>query len=140
MVKTDLTLKSSGINGGVAVELNGVDITYKWNNYVNTPDVPSKFAATDAQVELQFLGWTNPTMVVKGIIDINNLTSNQLTIALLKLFAKEKTNAVYITEKDLFPTPTTSLVLISSFDLKKSKDSDDNENRWDYSILLIETL
>jgi len=140
MAKTDLTLKSSGINSGVAVELNGVDVVYKWSNYTNKPDVPSIFAATDAQVEMQFMGWTNPTIVVRGIIDADSTTSNHLTIAFLKAFAKEKTNAVYITEKTLYPAADTSLVIISSFDLKKAKDSDDNERRWDYSITFYETL
>jgi len=136
----DLTLKSSGINGGTAVNLQGADVTYKWNNYVNVPDVPSKFAATDAQVTTDFLGWTNPVVIVRGVIDTNNAATNSITLALLKSFATEKTNDVYVTETVLFPTIDTSLVQIRSFTLKRARANDENEGRIDYSIELVETL
>ena len=123
MAQTDLTLKCSSVNGGTAVNLQGVELTYGWNNYVSVPDVASKFAATDAQVETDFNGWTNPKIVLRGVIDVNDATSNSLTIALLKSFTKEKTNPIYITEQHLFPVADTNMVQIMSFTLKKIKSS-----------------
>ena len=136
----DITLKSSGINGGTAVNLQAVSIIYKWNNYVNQPDVPAKFAATDAQVEVDFLGWTNPTIVIRGVVDTNTAASNSLTLALLKLFTQEKTNAVYITDDLLFSVADTSIVQIKSFDISRAYAEDINEGKYNYSIHLVETL
>jgi len=140
MVKADITLKCSSVNSGTAVTLQGVELTYKWSNYLKVPDVPSKFAATDAQSVTNFMGWTNPSIVIRGIMDTNNSLSNGVTIALLKAFAKEKTNPIYIYEKDMFPVADTSKIKIHTFDLSKRKADDNNEGRVDYTISGVETL
>ncbi|MAH49944.1 hypothetical protein CMI37_29265 [Candidatus Pacearchaeota archaeon] len=136
----DVNLKSSGINGGTAVNLQGVDITYKWSNFINVPDVPSKFAATDAQVEVDFIGWTNPVIVIRGVIDTNNAPTNSITLALLKSFLTEKTNAVYIQETVLFSAADTTQVQLKDMSLSRSKMNDHNEGRMDYQITMVETL
>ena len=140
MTTAQVTLKSLAINGNVAVCLQGVEITYKWSNFTKIPDVPSKFAATDAQVEVDFNGWTNPTIIVRGIMDANDSSTNAITLALLKLFAKEKVNPIYIYEQHLFPTANTSMVQVVSFDVSKRKNDDKNEGRLDFTINLVETI
>lgn len=134
------------INAGVAVELQGAQITYSFNNFIKVPDVPSVFLSTEAQVVVDTVGNTNPTIIIRGIIDVNNSAPNAITVALLKLFAAASGNddattrraGVWIKEDDIFPTFTK--IQIKSFSLDKRKQGDQNEGRIDYSINAVETL
>jgi len=137
----NVTLKSSGINGGVAVNLHGVSITYGWKNNVFTPEIPSKFsAAADAQTTTDFLGWTNPLITIRGIFDMNTTISNGLTLALLKSFTTEKVNPVYIYDGVLWSVADTVKVQITGFDITRTKSEDVNEGKMNYSISLVETI
>jgi hypothetical protein len=136
----DITLKNANVNGGTAVTLQGVEVTYSFNAFVNVPDVPSKLAATDSQVVVDFMGWTNPQIVLRGVIDTNNVVSNTVTLALLKAFIKDYTAVTYLYDDLFWAVADTSKVQLISLSLSKSKDSDNEEGRVDYTIKMVETL
>lgn len=137
----DITLTNASVNSGTAVELNGAEFRQTHKNYIDVAPTPGKHSTitTDAQTVVDFLGWTNPVIVIRGVIDANNVPTNGVTVAFLKAFAKAKTD-VYITETNFYPTANTSKIQIETIEFSKTKEGDTNEGRIDYTITAFETL
>lgn len=133
----DLTLKCSAINGGTAVNLQANSVTYNWNNFVHVPDVGG--STGDPVVVVDHVGNTVPKIIIKGIINTNDAASNSITFALLKLFAQQRANDIFITDGKLFPVADTDKVVIRSFSMNSRYGDDINEGRIDYSLELVET-
>jgi len=131
----DTRLSNSSVTSS-AVRLLGAEVTYKWENLVEADPVPSKFDTTStAQTEVQFMGWNNPKISIRGIVDENDDIPNAINFELLKKFAMATTNT-YLFD-DIF-APTGSKVAIVNFSIPRVATS--KNKKYDYSLELVETL
>jgi hypothetical protein len=70
----DITLQHSLVNGGVAVALKGVSVNYNWKNLFNVNPAVSKFDIVPGN----YMGFENPTISIRGVMDMTDIDSNEL--------------------------------------------------------------
>ena len=151
-----ITLTHASVNGGVAVDLGAADVSYGWKNLTKTDPVEGKFDIS----ETDYSGFENPIITIRGVMDVDDATANQITQALLIDFALlRSTTPITLTVQagggtankgKLRGRPaagysvggsltTTMKVVIDSFDISFSTTTAEEGQRWDYSITLQET-
>lgn len=131
---TDIQLSDSSVSSG-AITLRGAEINYSWNNLIENDPIPSVFGtASDAQNEIQFMGWQNPQYKIRGFLDeSSDAISSGMSLALLKSFAKS-TGSTYVFD-DVFSTAGT-LVKIKSFNVRRmAAEKDDKIHQYDFTII-----
>jgi len=148
------TITHTLVNSGTAVNLYGVDISYGWKSLSDVSPAESSYDIVPCQSK----GFENPTINVTGVIDVNNVGTNELTQQLLINFATLQTTTPitfaltcgtnsyalggrpsggYSTSGTQTLGSTIS-VFIDSFNISLDSSSDRN-HIWRYSINFIET-
>ena len=92
--ETDTTLLDTGVNSGVAVNLNSTRALWSFGNFLNSvqgPGKPSTLTRNQRLAKSVLLGFDNPDYTINCQIDLDDSTSNRLTFAFLKSFC-ESTN------------------------------------------------
>ena len=146
-----ITLTNPSVNSGVAVTLDGsTNATYNWRSLTNVTPSPSSFSLVPVDIS----GFENPTIVVNGVFDVDNIGSSELTHALLLQFAKVPYGGTASTATTLSvgtgnsatdtyllatDAVTTSIrVVIESFQIDLDRTSD-KLHIWNYTINMRET-
>jgi len=129
----DVRLSDSTVSSS-AIICRGSQLNLGWKNFVNVPPFPGQFTGSDANGEVQFLGWENPQYSLRGVL-LQDQTSS-LTLTQLKSFAKS-TGSTYLYD-DILASDGTQ-VKITTFDVTRNA-KDKHDNIYDYSIKLVETL
>ena len=154
---SDATLQNTSVNNGTAVKLNAESITYAWKNMIKDNAVSSKYDTS----EVTYTGFENPTIVVQGVIPIDNLPTNSITQPLLVDFAtvragditfavtagtsvmtqlKGRPSAGYsVTGTNATTMTSTMKVQVESFNITFSAGEYVEGQGWHYSLNLIET-
>lgn len=129
-------LSDSSVNAS-PIRIRSPEISYGWGNLTEQEPIPGKFPSTDANNEIQFMGWENPRFVIRGLLDESpTALSDGMTLALLKSFAKS-TGSTYLYD-DTFATDGTK-IKIESFNVQKNA-KDKTAQIYNYSITALETL
>ena len=143
------TMTHSAVNGGTAVILHGVEVTYSWGNLTKTDPIPGKYDITEAENG----GFENPKIIIRGNFDVEDISSNEITQDLLVNFATLRSTTpislsvatgsspVYLKgrpsggyETDGAQTLQNSIsIQINSFDIKIDTSSETGRF-WTYSI------
>lgn len=150
----NVTMTHTAVNGGTAVNLHGVGVSYAWKNISKTDPIPGKYGI----VEADYAGFSNPIIKVQGSFDIeDDQEANEITQTLLVNFATLRhitpitlsvptgNSPVYLLgrptegyETDGAQTLLNTIsVLIDSFDIDISTDSESGRF-WNYSITFKE--
>jgi len=101
---TTLTDSEGQVNSGNAVYLNCTGIQYSMNTYLSAPQFPAKsIDKTHSQLlaPAQYLGFENPRIEVRGVIDLKSSSSNVITLKLLQQFAKSGNDLILTDYYDL---------------------------------------
>lgn len=149
----NVQLKNSGINSGTAITVFTTDFNIGWKNLTDSKPIPAAYDIA----EVDFVGYEGPIITVKGLLDLTNL-STYLTYAHLINFITRRTNDTYLkftnnnyglggrpstgyssTADNTLDTTNGFKVQIKSFTIKGIKKNDDDEDRLDFSMTLIET-
>jgi len=132
----DAKLSNSSVTSS-AIRLRGARVTFAWKNLTEEEPLPSLFASTDAQSEVQFMGWLNPSYTITGVLDeSSDRLTDGISLSLIKSFAKATTSTYFIDDEF---APSGTKVVIPSFTVIKSA-SDRDDKIYNYSIKLTETL
>ena len=141
----DLKLQHPDVNGGVAVTLQGAQLTVGWKN--NIKYVPVKSIETKTEIDRG--SWENPKININGSINVDDIGSNTITQDLLIDFAKVTiTSSTSITLTGDFGSTNYVLrdadkgvvgipVRIDAFNINVSSDNVYG-HFWSYSISLME--
>jgi hypothetical protein len=89
MANTDATLTHADINGGVAVELNAESIVVEWRNITSGEPAEGSFDV----VEVDCAGFENQKIIIRGTIDADSSTPNQVTVPFLLDFGQVNTGS-----------------------------------------------
>lgn len=157
MATADATLKNTNVNSGTAVLLGAEQINYSWKNMVNTNTVSSKFGISEAT----FSGFESPTIVVRGVIPIDDSITNHISQKLLidfatcisgdtylKVTAGETGGTIlggrptsgYETDGDQTLDTTDGItVQIVSFNINFSARETREGQAWNYTLTMVET-
>ena len=87
MVVADIKIRNPNVNSGATCSLNGADFSFVWKNLTNRDPAPTSYDI----VEAHYAGFENPTLVINGYIDVDNVLSNTITQSLLMDYAQVKT-------------------------------------------------
>lgn len=79
----EVTLTHSLVNGGIAVTINNVEVSYGWKNLVNVDPAEAYYDIVPSQNK----GFENPTIKLTGVIDIEDVDTNEMTQEHLVNFA-----------------------------------------------------
>lgn len=133
----DVRLSNSSVTSS-AIRLRGAEVSYGWGNLIEDQVVPSRFlTSSDAQSEVQFMGWENPKYSIRGYLDeSSDRFTSGINFTQLKAFAKS-TGSTYLYE-DTFASSGVKISIIS-FDVQKVAPDRASEV-YAYSIRAIETL
>jgi len=83
MVTADILIKHASVNSGTAVEMNGVDVTWSWKNNISKKPILGTYDIKETSAE----GYENSPIIIRGIIDINNIGTNTMNQDLMVDFA-----------------------------------------------------
>jgi len=138
----DARLSNSSVTSA-AINIGASEVLYNHNNLIEENPIPGLFSADpdsltgNAQTEMQWMGWVNPTYKVQGVIDEDGTGSTRLTWDLLRDFATNTSSDLYLFD-DRFCSSGVK-VLISNFSTPRQARYKNSE-KYIVSINLVETL
>ena len=98
----------TGVNSGTAVTLHNVKFTYTWKNLINADPVPQKQLSSTRKfgiAEVDVAGFENPRIIIEGVINVDNIEANEITVPLIQDFCKIKFDG----------TITTAIILVQQY-------------------------
>ena len=147
----------TGVNSGTAVTLHNVKFTYTWKNLINADPVPQKQLSSTRKfgiAEVDVAGFENPRIIIEGVINVDNIEANEITVPLIQDFCKIKfdgtiTTAIKVIIKSGAGDTHVSLpdykggtsqiyCLVESFTVDPDQGSQ-MLHIWRYTINLVET-
>lgn len=131
----DIKLSDSSVTSS-AIVLQGAEANWALTLYVEEQPAPGKLAATDAQSEVMFNGWSNPLISIRGYLDESaDALANSIDFSLLKSFAKS-TGSTYLID-DVYGTLK---IKLREVNVRRVAPTDKISQVYEYSIRAIETL
>jgi len=156
----EATLQHPSVNGGTAVKLNLAHWTFSWKNLVRTNPIDAKYDIA----EVDYTGFENPRIVIRGVIDADTADTDVITQTLLVDFVTLRSETPLTltitfggveggeTEDTLGGRPTggydttgsntlstTIKVWIEAFDMDSGTDKTKEGQRVDFGITFVES-
>jgi len=139
---SDARLSNSSVTSS-AINIGASEVLYGHNNLIEENPVPGLFSADadsqtgNAQTEMQWMGWVNPTYKITGVLDQDGTGSTRMTLTLLKDFATNTSSDLYLFDDRLCPSG--AKVLMRNFTIPRIAKYKNSE-KYIVSINLVETL
>jgi len=145
MASRGIYFTNSAVNSGTAVFLHDATIDITWAAMTNSDPVEGK----NNTVEVNHGGFENPHYQVKGQLDLDDSTSNTMTVSLLKQFWKATSTQTTMTIEagtgdptfawTMFDNSTESIkIVITNVTLNLNSGESDNAHIINYDIGLVE--
>ena len=142
-------LKNSGIDAGSKIDLLVRNVTYAWQNFTPSPEIPGKNTGSSYDfrlAEVDYLGHANPIITVEGIIrlgnDLNDDGSVAITMERMGSFLMIGSDSVFYDDGLVMNPAGSTMVVPQSFKAVRNVSSAGRKDLGDiinYNLILRET-
>lgn len=135
-------IKHDSLNDGSAIDLSGRVATYDFNNFITTPEVPSKDVGSSWNfrlAEADYTGHANPAWVVEGLmpsgVSTNTEGSMIVTFQILGSYCSFGSPIIFYDPEFIQNPAGSTWVLPKNFKVEK----DETRSGRRYTLGLVET-